>query len=202
MKTKRITQSCLVSLLILIAGCGDSPVNIAAPNDIFVTELMPSSGGVGPQWLELHNSSEASIDLRGCEISNAQDQVMTLTDSLIVESQDYAVIAHNHPREKPEAFKGDRFTYQSDLFELPPAGGISLTCHGKLIDKMTYQIGAPTIAATSRSWQLAPGSVSAQANDNPENWCYTILVEDYMVGDRRFASPGIANQSANLLCLM
>jgi hypothetical protein len=193
MKTKRITQSCLVSLLILIAGCGDSPVNIAAPNDIFVTELMPSSGGVGPQWLELHNSSEASIDLRGCEISNAQDQAMTLTDSLIVESQDYAVIANNHPREKPETFKGDRFTYQSDIFELPPAGGISLTCHGKLIDKMTYQIGAPTIAATSRSWQLEPGSISAQANDNPENWCYTILVEDYMVGDRRFASPGIAN---------
>ncbi len=193
MKTKRTTQSCLVSLLILMTGCGDSPINIAAPGDIFVTELMPSSGGEGPQWLELHNSSEAAIDLRGCKISNAQDQLVTLTGNLIVESQDYAVIASDHPRAKPEAFKGDKFTYQSDSFELPPAGGISLTCNGKLIDKISYQIGAPTIAATSRSWQLAPGSISAEANDNEENWCYTILAEDYMVGDRRFATPGIAN---------
>ncbi|MEH6559603.1 MAG: lamin tail domain-containing protein [Oceanicoccus sp.] len=193
MKTQRITQSCLVSLLILMTGCGDSPVKIAAPGDIFVTELMPSSGSAGPQWLELHNSSDASIDLRGCKISNTQDQVITLTDSLIVESQEYAVIASNHPRAKPVAYQGDRFTYQSDLFALPSAGGISLTCNGKLIDKMTYQIGAPTIAATSRSWQLAPGSISAQANDNQKNWCYTILAEGYMVGDRRFATPGLAN---------
>jgi hypothetical protein len=34
---------------------------------------------------------------------------------------------------------------------------------------------------------------SAEENDKVENWCYTILIEDYMIGDRRFATPGRAN---------
>ena len=55
------------------------------------------------------------------------------------------------------------FTYQSDLFDLAPAGGIRLTSNGNLIDKMTYQIGLPTIATTARSWQLIPDTDSNQA---------------------------------------
>ena len=182
MKTQPIiAQACFLAVVLLLTGCGDSSVETAAPGDIVVTELMPESGVGESQWLELHNSTETAINLQGCEIRNTQEQAFTITDRLIIETQQYAVIATKDPTAGVIS--------QPNLFELPPAGGISLTCHGKLIDKMTYQIGAPTIAATSRSWQLEPGSISAQANDNQENWCYTILVEDYMVGDRRFASP-------------
>ena len=107
-----------------------------------------------------------------------------------MESQHYAVVANQDPVAD--------FSYQPDVFEIPPAGGISLNCNGSLIDKMTYQIGPPTIAATARSWQLIPDTdsnqaQSAEANDKVENWCYTILIEDYMIGDRRFATPGQAN---------
>jgi hypothetical protein len=188
--TKPIAKSCVVSLAFLIAGCGDSSITKVAPGGIFITELMPVSAASEPQWLELYNSTEASINLQDCEITNSQDQAFTISDSLVMESQDYAVISNQNPRA--------HFTYQSDLFELPPAGGISLTCNGSLIDKMTYQIGPPTIAATARSWQLIPDTDSNQAqsaeeNDKVENWCYTILIEDYMIGDRRFATPGRAN---------
>ena len=188
--TKPLAKSCVVSLALLIAGCGGSSIKKVAPEDIFITELMPVSAASEPQWLELYNSAESSIDLQGCEITNTQDQAFTITDSLVMESQQYAVVANQNPRAD--------FTYQSDLFELPPAGGISLTCNGSLIDKMTYQIGPPTIAATARSWQLTSDTdsnqaQSAEANDKVENWCYTILIEDYMFGDRRFATPGRAN---------
>ena len=188
--TKPIVKSFILILTFLVAGCGDSTIKEVAPGDIFVTELMPVSSASEPQWLELYNRAEASINLQGCEITNSQDQVFTITNNLVMESQDYAVISNQNPRAD--------FTYQSDLFELPPAGGISLTCNGSLIDKMTYQIGPPTIAATARSWQLIPDTDSNQAqsaeeNDKVENWCYTILIEDYMIGDRRFATPGRAN---------
>ena len=188
--TKPIVKSFILILTFLVAGCGDSTIKEVAPGDIFVTELMPVSSASDPQWLELYNRAEASINLQGCEITNSQDQVFTITNNLVMESQDYAVISNQNPRAD--------FTYQSDLFELPPAGGISLTCNGSLIDKMTYQIGPPTIAATARSWQLIPDTDSNQAqsaeeNDKVENWCYTILIEDYMIGDRRFATPGRAN---------
>ena len=175
--TKPIVKSFILILTFLVAGCGDSTIKEVAPGDIFVTELMPVSSASDPQWLELYNRAEASINLQGCEITNSQDQVFTITNNLVMESQDYAVISNQNPRAD--------FTYQSDLFELPPAGGISLTCNGSLIDKMTYQIGPPTIAATARSWQLIPDTDSNQAqsaeeNDKVENWCYTILIEDLM----------------------
>ena len=188
--TKPIAKSLVVGLAALLAACSDSSIKKVAPGDIFVTELMPASAASEPQWLELYNSAKASINLQGCEITNTQGQAFTITDSLVMESQHYAVVANQDSVAD--------FGYQPDVFEIPPAGGISLTCNGSLIDKMTYQIGPPTIAATARSWQLIPDTdsnqaQSAEANDKVENWCYTILIEDYMIGDRRFATPGQAN---------
>tara|TARA_B110000879_G_scaffold14079_1_gene17524 strand:+ start:10924 stop:12084 length:1161 start_codon:yes stop_codon:yes gene_type:complete len=186
MKTQPIiAQACFLAVVLLLTGCGDSSVEAAAPGDIVVTELMPESGVGESQWLELHNSTETAINLQGCEIRNTQEQAFTITDRLIIETQQYAVIATKDP--------AAGFISQPNLFELPPAGGISLTCNDNLIDKMTYQIGASTIAAAARSWQLVPGSNNAQENDNEKNWCYTILVKDYMVEERRFATPGKAN---------
>tara|TARA_B110000902_G_scaffold96713_2_gene114348 strand:+ start:7030 stop:8190 length:1161 start_codon:yes stop_codon:yes gene_type:complete len=186
MKTQPIiAQACFLAVVLLLTGCGDSSVETAAPGDIVVTELMPESGVGESQWLELHNSTETAINLQGCEIRNTQEQAFTITDRLIIETQQYAVIATKDPTAG--------FISQPNLFELPPAGGISLTCNDNLIDKMTYQIGASTIAAAARSWQLVPGSNNAQENDNEKNWCYTILVKDYMVEERRFATPGKAN---------
>ena len=186
MKTQPIiAQACFLAVVLLLTGCGDSSVETAAPGDIVVTELMPESGVGESQWLELHNSTETAINLQGCEIRNTQEQAFTITDRLIIETQQYAVIATKGPTAG--------FISQPNLFELPPAGGISLTCNDNLIDKMTYQIGASTIAAAARSWQLVPGSNNAQENDNEKNWCYTILVKDYMVEERRFATPGKAN---------
>jgi len=188
--TKPIAKPLVVGLAALLAACSDSSIKKVAPGDIFVTELMPASAAGEPQWLELYNSAKASINLQGCEITNTQGQAFTITDSLVMESQHYAVVANQDPVAD--------FSYQPDVFEIPPAGGISLNCNGSLIDKMTYQIGPPTIAATARSWQLIPDTdsnqaQSAEANDKVENWCYTILIEDYMIGDRRFATPGQAN---------
>jgi hypothetical protein len=188
--TKPIAKSFILILTFLVAGCGDSTIKKVAPGDIFVTELMPVSSASEPQWLELFNRAESSINLQGCQITNTQGQVFTITNNLVMESQHYAVISNQN--------SGADFTYQSDVFELPPAGGISLACNDSVIDKMTYQIGSPTIAATARSWQLIPDTdsnqtQSAEANDRVENWCYTILIEDYMIGDRRFATPGRAN---------
>lgn len=186
MKTQPIiAQACFLAVVLLLTGCGDSSVETAAPGDIVVTELMPESGVGESQWLELHNSTETAINLQGCEIRNTQEQAFTITDRLIIETQQYAVIATKDPTAGVIS--------QPNLFELPPAGGISLTCNDNLIDKMTYQIGASTIAAAARSWQLVPGSNNAQENDNEKNWCYTILVKDYMVEERRFATPGKAN---------
>lgn len=186
MKTQPIiAQACFLAVVLLLTGCGDSSVETAAPGDIVVTELMPESGVGESQWLELHNSTETAINLQGCEIRNTQEQAFTITDRLIIETQQYAVIATKDPTAG--------FISQPNLFELPPAGRISLTCNDNLIDEMTYQIGASTIAAAARSWQLVPGSNNAQENDNEKNWCYTILVKDYMVEERRFATPGKAN---------
>ena len=118
------------------------------------------------QWLELFNSTKASINLQGCEITNSQDQATTITDRLVMKALQQAVSTNQNPTSD--------FTYQSDLFELSPAGGISLTCNGNLIDKMTYQVGPPTIAAIVRSYQLIPDTdsnqaQSAEANNKVEN---------------------------------
>ncbi len=190
-----ISFSCTSLALVFVVGCGESSVKIAAQGDIIVTELMPNLGDGEPQWLELHNTTEAPINLGKCEISNTQKQKFSITDNIIVEPQDYIVIASGGLNDKalPQALTQAEFNYQTDSFELLESGGISLSCNGELIDKMTYKVDAPTIAASARSWQLEPGSTNAKENDNEEKWCYTIMIKKHMYGDRRFATPGKAS---------
>ncbi len=194
--TKRCTSfSCISLALVFLVACGESPVKIAAQGDIIVTELMPNLNDGESQWLELHNTTEAPVNLGKCEISNTRKQKFSLTDNIIIEPQDYIVIASKALNDKPlpQALNQANLNDQTDSFELPESGGISLSCKGEVIDKMTYKIGAPTIAASARSWQLEPRSTNAKENDNEEKWCYTIMIKEHLIGDRRFATPGKAN---------
>jgi len=193
--TQIIHLSFISLVLIFLTACGESPEKIVAQDDIIVTELMPKLAQDDPHWFELHNTTEASININSCEISNTQQQVFSITDNVIIKPQAYVVIASDNMKDNtlPQALNQAVFSYQSDAFELLSSGGISLSCQGKIIDKMTYQIGAPTVAASARSWQLEPSSNNAKANDNENKWCYTIMIEKLMYGDRRFATPGKAS---------
>lgn len=75
-----------MSLALLIAACGDSPFNKVATGGIFIIELMSVLAANALQWLELFNSTKASINLQGCEITNSQDQATTITDRLVMKA--------------------------------------------------------------------------------------------------------------------
>ena len=181
--------------LCLLAGCSQSDPREAEQGEIVISELMPRWQQADPQWLELYNSAEDAINLRGCEISNNQQQSFAITSDLVVESQSYLVIPSDNANQPsmPQAIRDASLTFESDAFELATSGQISLSCGTLLIDQLAYQVSPPSVAATARSWQLHPDAISASENDRADNWCTPLLVEQQMYGDRRFGSPGREN---------
>ncbi len=194
--SRQLTNISYLSLTaVFLIACGSPTEKVVAPGDIVVTEVMPKLGSGDPHWFELHNSTNALVNISQCEVSNTQRQAFTLSDNVIVQPEEYIVIASDSVKGTglPQALSDAAFTYQSNNFELLSTGGITLSCKGKLIDKITYQIGAATVAAEARSWQLASSQGNNNNNTNENNWCYTIMLEKFMVGDRRFSTPGKTN---------
>jgi hypothetical protein len=190
-----ITSILVFCLFSLVSGCGLSDSAQAPTDKLVISEFMSSPANGGPEWIELHNHSNTAVNLKGCEVRNQDDQIVPIDGDLMVASQGYFIVANEKfvDQISPLLEISADFIFQSQMFQITSTGGLSLLCDGTLEDEIVYQLGPHSVAATARSWQRQHDKKSALVNDQGAHWCYTLLLEDYVYADRRFASPGRTN---------
>ncbi|MDG0970373.1 MAG: hypothetical protein P8Q37_09190 [Porticoccaceae bacterium] len=194
---KKLYLILFTSLTLLVSGC-DQAVKAPPEGGVVFNELMPVSAiqHVQPtQWLELSNITTASVNLIGCKISNQNQQMFQITDDLIIESRDFSVIpsAATTQHTAHNVLRDANITFASEDFNIVEIGELSLSCDGRIIDKVIYEVSPKTVAASARSWQLASDLPESDLQMNEKKWCSAILIESLMYDDRRFASPGARN---------
>ena len=190
-----ITSILVFCLFSLVSGCGLSDSAQAPTDKLVISEFMSSPANGGPEWIELHNHSNTAVNLKGCEVRNQDDQIVPIDGDLMVASQGYFIVANEKfvDQISPLLEISADFIFQSQMFQITSTGGLSLLCDGTLEDEIVYQLGPHSVAATARSWQRQHDKKSALVNDQGAHWCYTLLLEDYVYADSRFASPGRTN---------
>ncbi len=68
-----------------------------APGSIVINELLANSAGLGPDWIELHNTTDQAIDLGGWFLSDDADELTRyeIAAGTTIPPQDYLVLNEN-----------------------------------------------------------------------------------------------------------
>ena len=166
---------------------------------VVISELMPNTSDTEVDWIELYNSSQTAVDLKGCILTDDQNDKLTIDQSLVIAPDSYAVIGSGKTEEtnQPTALRNLAYQFSADDFRLSTGPDqVELSCQGVIVDRVAYEIYRPGPATGSRGWQLDPNSLSSTANDELSNWCYTglpLMSQINLYGENKVASPGRAN---------
>jgi len=164
---------------------------------VVISELMPNIDDNEIDWIEFYNPTQTKVDLKGCILSDSNDDKLIVTHPLSIEAKSYLVIASGRETDAPASLSQPDWQYSAKNFQLTTGPDqVELRCNGKLIDRVTYHQYSPGPASKSRGWQLSPSALNSVKNDDLNNWCYTnlpVLSEDNYYGDDKVASPGREN---------
>ena len=133
----------------------------------FMTHSRENRGRDG-EWLELTNTTNQALNLRGCELRRPKPATPhKISDDFIIEANGRAVLSHS---ERPKGIVPD-YVYYGDVLLLDERGRtrIALTCGATVIDMVDLAVRR----ISGRSLSLDPGSTSERANDALKNWCWT-----------------------------
>ena len=179
-----------------LAACqkADSLGSLPHAGDIVFTEIMPLDTADGSNWVELYNTSDTSIQLQQCIISNKTGQILKISESLIVEPEHFAVFSSNSidSTALPPSLSQPNFDFPADDFQLNSNETLKLLCDNRLINQITYDVNSPEYMNITTSWQRHYRPI--EPTDSISNaWCYTNPLENYEYGSAKFATPGKAN---------
>ena len=183
----------------IIENDDEAPSTCPQAGDLVITEVMynpDASFDNNGEWFEIYNTTETAIDLEGIIIRDDGGESHTISTSVIVPAEGYIVLARNM---NSMLNGGVTAQYEyGDEFVLGNSGDeIILICVDETIDRIAYN-GTDFTACAGFSLSLDPESISAVANDQPENWC--IVSETFGDGDR--GSPGSANPACSSVGLL
>lgn len=182
---------------VLLAGCGphwlgdgldiaECPAGLL-PGELVITEVMPSPGDGGAEWIEIFNAASEPVDLGGVvitvstgESSPPQRHVLGNTP---IEPGAYFVLG-----ERAQSAAPVDHVYGEALGPLPDDGArVTLRCDVIEVDAVAYPAAAPG-AAVGLSGALVPNAV---ANDEAASWC----VASAAFAPGLTGSPGARNES-------
>ncbi len=163
-----------------------------AAGEVIITEVMAGAGSATDEteWVELKNTTGASIDLAGCTISDGTS-VHSIASALTIAANGYAVLG----RSTDTAVNGGvtvNYAYGT-AFEIASGDNVVLACGGTTIDELAGFDAAWTATAyAGASFQLdtAAGVNTAAANDTDANWCNS---RTSFGSAGKFGTPGAAN---------
>lgn len=167
-----------------------------AIGSIVITELMPNVSDKDVDWIELLNVTDTDIDLKGCSLTDTNNDKVLIEQALTIPAGKYAILASGISDENntPPALSKPALLYSAESFHLDNhTDQVILTCSERVIDEVSYKQYQPGPASPSRGWQLEPNSLNATANDETDKWCYTVLSDDFIYGVDRAATPGAEN---------
>ncbi len=149
------------------------PTTCAAPGSIIVTEIMKNPANVtdsNGEYFEVYNTTGSAIDMQGWTIYDAGGQTLTISSSVVVAANDYAVFGINSDF---AANGGITVDYQYSGFNLSNSAGgdeVIIACSGTDIDAVFYD-GTNFPNTSGVSMELSINHLNAIDNDNGAAWC-------------------------------
>jgi hypothetical protein len=153
------------------------------PGDLVITELMIDPKALSDtqgEWIELYNASEATLELRDCQLDDGAKSLHDIPAAL-VEPGAYFTLA----REAEPGFVADLVV---PLSLTNSADSVAIICRGQEIDRVSYDAEFAIKAGVSLA--LDPEQLDASANDLAGAWCQGSVEYATDLG-----SPGQANSS-------
>lgn len=156
----------------------EAPAPKLQPGDLLITELMPKSkagGGDKGEWLEVHNTTAADIDLDGMSLQykSTVHKIDNLGKPLLCNPGAYVVLglsadkALNGTAPVDYAYKGIALSNTS--------GTLSILDGETAIDTLVYKSGKPFPTVTQgASFQLKKAGFTASGNDDGAAWCLSV----------------------------
>ncbi len=180
-----------------VGQCSDSgsarAIVSPSPGDLVITELMPDPSKVSDdvgEWFEADVINDT--DLNGIGLDRASDtlapDIVSATDCLHVVAGDTLVFARNSDTTMNGGLPqvAGTFTFSMIAGSVAAPGDVQILVGTTVIDSVTW-----TSSTNGKSRQLDPSAISAQANDDPANFCDSVT--PYGLGD--LGTPGEANAS-------
>ena len=183
-----------IFVLVALAGCQGEAVSVfpEEPGDVLFTEIMPELEPADGSWLELFNNTDKSINLEQCVIGNSNGQELSLASSQIVAARQYLAV-HSADATLPGLGDIASFSFPVGAFQLSADEALVLTCGGRTVDQVSYQVSRPTMSDRVRSWQLHLNPAEPDRYASEANWCHILPSEKYEFAVDQFATPGSSN---------
>jgi hypothetical protein len=154
-----------------------------APGNIVITEIMYQPGYVDErlgEWIEVYNTTDKTIDLRGWSIGNA-DERFVIDGGVAVPPGVYVVLGNNSSFQTNGGLY-ESYAYKGVLFENEfradrgYADTVRLISENVVIDAVAYDGGVAFPDGDGASIQLVPDGISASGNDMASAWCRSYSV--------------------------
>ena len=167
---------------------------LPAPGDLVITEYMAQpfviSDAAG-EWIEVLNSSGATLDLQGLELHDDGTDSHTIGASLAVAAGQRVVLARNAD---PGSNGGVQADYEYSGFALEDVDAIVLQFDGVEVDRVAYDLAFwADVAGHSITLDPTIGAPDSTLNDSPSNWCGSTVPLTSPGSD--FGTPGAENDS-------
>lgn len=141
------------------------PTTPSLHGEVIVTELMLDPTLVADtvgEWIELHNTTAADLDLGGCVVSDDRTDDFALAP-VVVPAGGFIVLGRT-----AEAASVVDQVY-SGMVLANTADEVVITCGNVLIDRVAYGTGYPRRAG--RTMQLSSATFDGDSNDLSSSWC-------------------------------
>jgi hypothetical protein len=166
---------------------------------IIVSEIMANPGAVGDgygEWFEVANVSDKAVNIASWVISDentptADKFALPVGANVVVAPGETAVLCRNA---NPAQNGGVVCDFGYDDFILAQNGDeIILSLAGVEIDRVEYGGAGWKPVLSAISWSLNPEAFGMDANDVPDNWCYTPQTPENKLPAGDWGSPGADN---------
>lgn len=166
----------VIAIAVVAAGCVRDPVTAECPDvmkgELVVTEVNgPQTDETQPVWVELYNSSSASVDLIGTKVrfrrkDGSSEVPIIVRRSVAVPAGSYAVIGLVSDEQRPDFID---YGFLEDFHvTFLAAAAVDVEACGTLIDRARYDALPKT-----GSYALGKSPPNADDNEDPANWCVT-----------------------------
>jgi hypothetical protein len=155
--------------------------------DIIITEIMQNPSAAGDpagEYFEVYNTTTSPIDMIGWVISDLGVDSHTITSSLVVPAEGYAVLG-NSATTTPSL----DYSYGNDMSLSNGDDEIILTCSSTIIDEVYYDGGPNFPDPSGASMELSITAMNSVDNNTGSNWGEA--TSD--IGNGDLGTPGVAN---------
>ena len=163
-------------------------VSVRQAESVIFTEMMLNPAQLADsegEWFEVQNVGQDAVNLGGCIVTRDASQ-FEISAELEIEPGGVLTFANG----QAPGFSPD-YVYSGLTLPNTAVFSLNLTCNGELLDTVTVDPGAwPGGAGMAAS--LSAAAVTAQANDDPANWCAAVAPYAIDLG-----SPGSMNPVCN-----